>query len=96
VKGKKKREPIRFIHFLAALFLIVLSAGIFNVWVNSKRTQTGYELSELKREIEGEREYNRKLKLEMAYLRSPKHLEDRAIKEFGLRHPSPGQVVYVP
>jgi len=96
VKGKKKREPIRFIHFLAALFLIVLSAGIFHVWVNSKRTQTGYELSELKREIEGEREYSRKLKLEMAYLRSPKHLEDRAMKEFGLRHPSPRQVVYVP
>jgi cell division protein FtsL len=96
VKRKKKIDRIRFIHFLTALFLIVLLAGIFHVWVNFKRTQTGYELSQLKREIEKEEEYTRKLKLEIAYLKSPKHLEDRAVKEFGLRHPSPEQVVYVP
>jgi len=96
VKGRKKREPIRFIHFLTALFLIVLLAGIFHVWVNFKRTQTGYELSQLKKEIAREEEYNRKLKLEIASLKSPKHLEDKAMKELGLRHPSPKQVVYVP
>jgi len=96
VKEKKKRESIRFIHFLAALFFIVLLAGVSHVWVNFKRTQTGYELSRLKREIAREEEYNRKLKLEMAYLKSPKHLEDKAMKELGLRHPSPKQVVYVP
>lgn len=96
MKGRKKREPIRFIHFLAALFFIVLLAGVSHVWVNFKRTQTGYELSQLKREIAREEEYNRKLKLEMAYLKSPKHLEDKAMKELGLRHPSPKQVVYVP
>ena len=94
--GKKKKESIRFIHFLAALFLIVLLAGISHVWVNFKRTQTGYELSQLKREIASEEEYNRKLKLEIAYLKSPKHLEGKAMKELGLRHPSPKQVVYLP
>lgn len=96
MKGKKKREPIRFIHFLGALFLLVLLAGVSHVWVNFKRTQTGYELSQLKREIAREEEYHRKLKLEIAYLKSPKHLEDKAVKELGLRHPSPQQVVYVP
>jgi cell division protein FtsL len=96
VKGKKKREPIRFIHFLVALFLLILAAGVFHVWVNFKRTQTGYELSQLKREIAREEEYNRKLKLEIAYLKSPKHLEGKAMREFGLQHPSPKQVVYLP
>jgi len=96
VNRKSKREPIRFIHFLAALFFLFLLAGISHVWVNFKRTQTGYELSQLKREIAREQEYNRKLKLEIAYLKSPKHLEGKAVKEFGLRHPSPKQVVYLP
>lgn len=96
MKGRKKREPIRFIHFLVALFLLILLAGISHVWVNFKRTQTGYELSQLKREIARAEEYNRKLKLEIAYLKSPKHLEDKAIKELGLRYPSPKQVVYLP
>lgn len=64
--------------------------------MNFKRTQTGYELSQLKREIARAEEYNRKLKLEIAYLKSPKHLEDKAIKELGLRYPSPKQVVYLP
>ena len=96
MKGRKKREPIRFIHFLAVLFLLILLAGISHVWVNFKRTQTGYELSRLKREIAKAQEYNRKLKLEIAYLKSPKHLEGKAIKELGLRQPSPNQVVYLP
>ena len=96
MKGKKKKEPIRFIHFLVALFLLLLLAGISHVWVNFKRTQTGYELSQLKKEIASAEEYNRKLKLEIASIKSPKHLEDRAVKELGLRYPSPKQVVYLP
>jgi cell division protein FtsL len=96
VKRKKKREPIGLIHFLVGLFFVVLVAGIFHVWVNFKRTQTGYELSRLKREIAREEEYNRKLKLELAYLRSPQYVESKALKEFGLRHPSPKQMVYLP
>jgi cell division protein FtsL len=96
VNKKSKREPIRFIHFLVALFLLILLAGISHVWVNFKRTQTGYELSQLKREIAREQEYNRKLKLERAYLKSPKHLEAKAMKELGLRHPSSKQVVHLP
>jgi cell division protein FtsL len=96
MKGGKKREPIRFIHFLLALFLLLLLAGISHVWVNFKRTQTGYELSQLKKEIARVEEYNRKLKLEIASIKSPKHLEEKAVKEFGLRHPSPEQVVYLP
>ncbi len=96
MKGRKKKEPIRFIYFLVALFLLLLVAGIFHVGVNFKRTQTGYELSQLKKEIASAEEYNRKLKLELASIKSPKHLEDKAVKELGLRYPSPKQVVYLP
>jgi hypothetical protein len=36
------------------------------------------------------------LKLEIASLKSPEFLEDRAIREFGLIHPLPEQIVFLP
>jgi len=56
----------------------------------------GYTLSQLKKEIRQIEEYNRKLKLEIAYLRSPEHLEKRALREFGLIHPLPKQIIFLP
>jgi len=87
---------MKFLHFLAGMLFLFLLAGIFHVWVNFKRTQTGYELSRLKRDIAQITEYNRKLKLELAFMKSPELLEDKAIREFGLRHPLPEQVVFLP
>lgn len=80
----------------AIMLLLVLLAGIAHVWVNFKRTQMGYTLTRLKREIMEMEEYNRKLKLEIAFLKSAECLENKAIKEFGLQHPSVKQVVFLP
>ena len=80
----------------AIILLFVLIAGIAHVRVDFKRTQTGYALTRLRREILEMEEYNRKLKLEIAFLKSPEFLEDKAIKEFGLRHPSVKQIVFLP
>jgi len=89
-------RSIRSFHFLAAVLFLLLAAGISHVWVNFKRTQIGYTLSQLKKEIVEIEGYNRKLKLEIAFLKSPEFLEDRAIREFGLRHPLPEQIVFLP
>jgi cell division protein FtsL len=93
---KKNTNHRGFIHVLAILFLMILLTGISHVWVNFKRTQTGYALSRLKKEIVQAEEYNRKLKLELAFLKSPEYLENRAIKELGLKHPTPAQIIYLP
>lgn len=81
---------------MATVLFLLLSAGIFHVWVSVKRTQTGYSLSRLKKDIIQMEQYNRKLKLEIAFLKSPEHLEDKAIRELGLRHPLPEQIVFLP
>ena len=80
----------------AIILLFVLLAGIAHVWVNFKRTQMGYTLTRLRREILETEEYNRKLKLEIAFLKSPEFLENKAIKEFGLKHPSVKQIFFLP
>jgi cell division protein FtsL len=95
VKKTRKKEPTRFFHFLLILFLLCVAAGISHVWVNFKRTQAGYELSRLKEEIANAEEFNQKLKLEIAFLKSPEHLE-KMTRELGLRYPSPEQIVNLP
>ena len=78
---------------MAMFFLLLVS--IFNVWINSKRTQTGYLLVKLKKEVMQLEEYNRRLKIEVAFLESSEYLEKKAIVEFGLTYPSPEQVIFL-
>ena len=95
VKGEQ-RESMRLFHFSVIMLFLFFLAGIAHVWVNVKRTQMGYALTQSKREILEIEEYNRKLKLEIAYLKSPEHLEKKAIKEFGLKHPTVEQIIFLP
>jgi cell division protein FtsL len=83
--------------FLAILLLcFLLLTGIGYVWSNFERTQLGYSLSELKREELRLKRQNRKLRLELALLKSPETLEARAVRKFGLKHPRPEQIVILP
>jgi len=93
---KRKGGSVRLSHFLGIMLFLFLLAGISHVWVNFKRTEIGYTLSQLKKEILQIEEYNRKLKLEIAFLKSPEHLEGKAIKELGLRHPLPKEIIFLP
>jgi len=94
--NKKKKSSRRVFHFFAIMLFLFLLAGISHVWLNSKRTQIGYSLSKIKKEREKIEEYNRKLKLEIASLKSPERLEKKACEEFGLRYPLPQQIVFLP
>ena len=93
---KRKRGSKRLFYFFAGMLFLFLLAGLSHVLVNFKRTQMGYTLSQLKKEILQIEEYDRKLKLEIAFLKSPEHLEDRAVKVFGLRQPLPEEIVFLP
>jgi len=94
--NKKKNGSIKGFHFFVMMLFLFLLVGISHVWVNFKRTQMGYSLSQIKKEIGQSGEYNRRLKLEIASLKSPERLENKAGKEFGLRYPSPKQIVFLP
>ena len=90
---KKKSKRVWLFFMMVMLFLLFVC--ICNVWVNSKRTQTGYLLVKLKKEIMQLEEYNRRLTIEMAFLKSSEYLEKKAIAEFGLKYPSPEQVIFL-
>ena len=78
------------------MLFFFMGSGIGYVWSNFERTQIGYDLSQLKKEEMRLKEINRKLRLELALLRSPQNLEPKAVKDLGLRQPTPEQIVMLP
>jgi cell division protein FtsL len=87
------RKQIFLVIFMLFLFM---GSSIGYVWSNFEKTQIGYDLSQLKKEGMRLREINRKLRLELAILKSPQHLETLAIEKLGLKQPSPEQIVILP
>jgi cell division protein FtsL len=78
------------------LLLFLTGSGIGYVWSNFERTQLSYSLSDLKRNEIALREINKKLRLELATLKSTRHLEEVAVTKLGLKQPSPSQIVVLP
>jgi cell division protein FtsL len=78
------------------MLFLFMGSGIGYVWSNFERTQIGYDLSQLKKEEMALKEINRKLKLELATLKSPQYLETIATKKLGLRQPTLEQIIVLP
>jgi cell division protein FtsL len=95
-KGHRLRLTPRQVPLIIGLLVAFMGSGIGYVWSNHEKTQIGYDISQLKKEEMRLLEINRKLRLEIAFLKSPANLEAHAIKRFGLRQPTPDQIVVLP
>lgn len=81
---------------IVVLLLAFMGSGITYVWSTFEKTQIGYALSKLQKEEMKLKETNRRLRLELAYLKSPENLEREAVNKLGLRTPTPEQIVVLP
>ena len=95
---KKRRFHVtgKQIVLITLMLFFFMGSGISYVWSNFERTQIGYDVSQLKKEEMRLKEINRKLRLELALLRSPLNLEPKAVKDLGLRQPTSEQIVMLP
>jgi cell division protein FtsL len=78
----------------AVLGSVAVLMGFALLMVRLEVTQEGYHLSSLRLEVEKLRQENQRLRLEAAELSSYQRLRSLAPK-YGLRPPTPGQVVMV-
>jgi cell division protein FtsL len=81
------------VFLIISMLFVFMGSSIGYVWSNFERTQIGYDLSQLQKEEIKLREINRKLRLELATLKSPQNLEALATKKLGLRQPSSEQII---
>ena len=96
LKKRRLHMTKKQILLIVLMLFFFMGSGISYVWSNFERTQIGYDLSQLKKEEMRLREINQKLKLELALLKSPQNLEAKALKNLGLRQPTPEQIVLLP
>ena len=100
-KNKTKTRPgflmtRRQIFLVIIMMFLFMGSGIGYVWSNFERTQLGYDLSQLTKEEMRLREINKKLRLELAILKSPQNLEALAVEKLGLVQPSQEQIIVIP
>ena len=74
------------------MLILFMCSGIGYVWSNYEGTQIGYDLSRLQQDELTLKELNQKLKVELAFLKSPQYLEGVA-KTLGLRDALPEQII---
>jgi cell division protein FtsL len=85
-------RQIILITFMLVLFM---GSGIGYVWSNYEGTRIGFDLSRLQQDELALKELNRKLKVELATLKSPQYLE-AAARTLGLKDASPEQIIILP
>lgn len=91
-----RQQRRRHLRVISLLVLGLLGMALLHVWLRLQVVHMGYVLSttsKLQNRLEQE---NRELKVELATLTSPDHLEAMARKRLGLRPPEKGQVIILP
>ena len=90
-KGKKLNLFILFTFFM----LFFIGGSLFYVWSRIQVIQLGYEISNALKEERSLAETNKKLRLEIATLKSYGRIEKFAVEELKMVKPKPEQVIVI-
>ena len=94
-KAKPKAIKLHFVILFAALILFFIGGCLFYVWSRIQVLQLGYEISNALKEERTLTETNKKLRLEIATLKSYGRIEKLAVEELKMVKPKPEQVMVI-
>jgi cell division protein FtsL len=94
-KAKPKGIKLRLIFFFTAFMLFFIGGSLFYVWSRIQVLQLGYEISNALKEEKALTETNKKLRLEIATLKSYGRIEKLAVEELRMTKPKPEQVIVI-
>jgi len=80
---------------LFILLLFLISGSLFYVWSRIQVIQLGYEISNALKEERALAESNKRLRLEIATLKSYTRIEKFAVEELRMTKPKPDQVIVI-
>ena len=75
--------------------LVFIGCSLFYVWAHQQVISLGYEISKASYEEQDLQQTNKKLRLELAALKSPRRIENMALKELGFMNPQKEQLIIV-
>lgn len=91
IDQQRQRELWRTAGISAVLVIVLL----FSAWQTFELVRHGYEIQRLEGDRVSEEEVNRHLRLEIESLRSPKRIEEMAIKDLKLVAPGRDQAIVI-
>ncbi len=92
----RAREANRNLVFVALVLAVVfIACSLFYVWSHQQIISLGYEISQAGREEQELLQENKKLRLDLAALKSPGRIERIASRELGLVSPKKEQLIIV-
>ena len=94
-KVKSEGLKLRLIILFAVLMLVFIGSSLFYVWSRIQVIQLGYEISNTLKEERVLTETNKKLRLEIATLKSYTRIEKLAVEELRMAKPKPEQVIVI-
>jgi len=93
--GKRNLLKPRLLLFFTLLLLLLIGGSLFYVWSRIQVIQLGYEISNALKEGRGLTEASKKLRIEIAALKSYARIERIATEELGMVKPKPDQVIVI-
>lgn len=94
-KRKKTGETLRLLLFFILSLCLFIGGSLFYVWSRIQVIQLGYEISSTLKEGKALTEANKRLRLEVAALKSYARIEKIAVEELKMIKPKPGQVIVI-
>lgn len=80
-------------YVISAIFVVVFL--LFYVWCRNQVVKSGYEIGRENKANTELFQLNKKLKLEVATLKSPHYIERIARRDLGLTSPKPNQIIII-
>jgi len=94
-KTRPKRIKLNLLILFTLLMLFFIGGSLFYVWSRIQVIQLGYEISNTLKEERALIEANKKLRLEIATLKSYARIEKLAVEELRMVKPKPEQVIVI-
>ncbi len=93
VKGTARRSHRVF--FIICFLFFLIGGSLFYVWSRIQVIQLGYEISNALKEERTLTEAGKRLRLEIATLKSYTRIEKLAVEELRMAKPKPDQVIVI-
>ena len=78
-----------------AVAAVCIACALFSVWAHHQVISLGYEISQTNQEEQELLQTNKKLRLEVASLKSPGRIQGTALRDLGFTNPQKDQLIIV-
>ncbi len=94
-KKKSSRTTLQTVFWSSLFLLLVIGGSLFYVWSRIQVIHLGYEISRTLKEGKALTEANKRLRVEVATLKSYSRIEKIAVEELKMGKPKPDQVIVI-